>query len=128
MREREAIRRYLWELLVSMAVYGALLVASLHFGAPMAPGAARLLVLTSPMIGFVLMLWALVRQFRRMDEFIRQLFLENIAIAAAITAGLSFTYGFLEGVGYPRLSMFAVWVVLCASWGLTATVRSFAAR
>lgn len=111
-----------------MAVYAAILVAALHFGRPMAPGTARLLVLLSPMIGFVLMLWALVRHFRRMDEFIRQLFLENVAIASAITVGLTFTYGFLEGAGYPRLSMFSVWMMLCACFALVAMVRRFATR
>jgi hypothetical protein len=128
MREQEASKLYMRELLCSMAIYAAILVGSLYFGRPMAPGTARLLVLLSPMLGFVLMLWALVRQFRRMDEFIRQLFLENAAIAAGITAGLTFTYGFLEGAGYPRLSMFTVWVLLCACLGLTATVRRLAMR
>jgi len=128
MREREAARRYFIELLGSMLVYGGILVAALHFGRPMAPGLARILVLTSPMLGFALMLWAVVRQVRRMDEFIRQLFLENIAIAAAVTAGVSFTYGFLEGAGYPRLSMFSVWMLLCACFALTAAIRRIATR
>ncbi len=99
-------------------------MTSLYFAKLMQPGVARLLVLISPMLGFGLMLWVLVRAYRRMDEFLRQLLLENCAIAAGIAAALTFTYGFLEGVGYPRLSMFTVWVLLGASWGLTAIARS----
>ena len=48
------------------------------------------------MIGFGLMGWALVRQYRRVDEFIRRLLLENTALAAGVTAVLTFSYGFLE--------------------------------
>jgi hypothetical protein len=44
--------------------------------------------------------------------------LETIGVAAAITAGFCVTYGFLEGVGYPRLSMFTVWTVLGGSVAL----------
>ena len=124
MRDQRLAKQYLLELLGSMTVYVVLLVSSLYFGKAMQPGVARLLVLISPMIGFGLMLLVLVRQYQRMDEFVRRLLLENCAIAAGITAGLTFTYGFMEGAGYPRLSMFAVWGVLGASWGLTAMVRS----
>lgn len=128
MRERDATKLYLLELLGSVLLYAVILVAALTYGRPMEPGLWRGLVLVSPMIGFALMLWALVRQFRRMDEFVRQLFLENTAIAAAITAGLTFTYGFLENAGFPRLSMFTVWMLLGGSWGLVALVRSFSNR
>ncbi len=124
MRDQRLARQYRLELLGSVTVYIVLLVSSLYFGKAMQPGVARLLVLLSPMLGFGLMLWVLVRQYQRMDEFVRRLLLENCAIAAGITAALTFTYGFLEGAGYPRLSMFTVWGVLGTSWALTAIVRS----
>ncbi len=53
---------------------------------------------------------------------------ENVAIAAVITAGWTFTYGFLEGVGYPRLSMFSVWEVMGTIMGLLAMGRAIAGR
>ena len=62
------------------------------------------------------------------DFFIRKTTLEHIAIAAAITAGWTFTYGFLENAGYPRLSMFTVWPVMGAAWGLLAIVDNLRHR
>jgi hypothetical protein len=59
----------------------------------------------------------------RVDEYIRQFALENIAIAAAVTAGVTFTYGFLETAGFEKLSMFTVWTVLCGTWGVATIVR-----
>jgi hypothetical protein len=121
-------RMYLIELGGSLAVYMALLFAALHFGRPMADSTARALVLVSPMIGFVLMLWAIVRHFGRIDEYMRMRLLENISIAAGITAGVTFTYGFLETAGLPHLSMFTVWVVLCGSVGLVQCGRKVLGR
>jgi hypothetical protein len=58
-----------------------------------------------------------------MDEFQRLRALESIAVAAAVTAGLTFTYGFLEGLGFPRLSMFWVWGITGITWGLHSCLR-----
>ncbi len=123
MLEREANRRGNLELAASLAVYAIILIPALHFGSGMEAGIARTLIMLSPMIGFLLALWAIIRQFKRVDEFVRQRTLENVAIAAAVTAGASFTYGFLENVGFPRLSMFAVWPLMGAAWGVVAIGR-----
>jgi len=69
-----------------------------------------------------------VRQIRRIDEYVRQTMLENLAIAAGVTAGLSFTYGFLETAGFPKLTMFAVWPVMGAAWFLMTGLRCWTDR
>jgi hypothetical protein len=51
-----------------------------------------------------------------MDELQRKLQFEALALAFAGTALLTFGYGFLEGVGLPRLSMFVVWPLMAALW------------
>ena len=121
-------RSYSREMTGALLVYAVLLVAALTFGRPMADGSLRTAVLLTPMAGFGLMIWAMARHLRRIDEFLRQSMLESVAIAAAITAGLTFTYGFLENAGYPQLSMFVVWPVMAMAWGLTNGVRAWMAR
>ena len=69
------------------------------------------------------MLWAIIRHFGRMDEYLRIRSLEDVAIAGAVTASFSLTYGFMEGVGFPRLSMFVIWGVFMGGWGIVACVR-----
>jgi hypothetical protein len=108
MLEREANRKYRLELGGAMLLYIAVLFGSIQVGKAMEPGAARTLVLLSPAIPLVIAIWTIVRHFGRMDEFIRLRSLEGFAIAGAVTAGVTFTYGFLEGAGFPKLSMF--WV------------------
>jgi hypothetical protein len=123
MHQRRIAKAYLTELGGSLLLYTVLVVAAPYVGRPMEDGVVRTLVLISPMIGFSLALWAIARHFARVDEYIRRLLLESVALAAAITAGLTFTYGFLETAGFPRLSMFTVWCVLCGTTGLVCCVR-----
>lgn len=119
--QRQHQHRYLKELGLSLALYFALLVAALWLGKNMAPGALRTALYLSPMLAFLLALRAVVRQIRRSDEFIRKTTLEHLAIAAAVTAGCTFTYGFLEIAGFPKLSMFVVWPLMATAWvGTTA--------
>lgn len=128
MHEKTVTRIYRRELGAALLVYTVLLVASIRLGRPMDAGMMRTLALASPVIGVLLMVWTLVRHVRRVDEFIRQTTLESVAIAAAVTAGLTFTYGFLETAGYPRLSMFAVLPLMFGVLGVVCAVRAVSDR
>jgi hypothetical protein len=123
MYEKKILRPYYREMALSLSVYILLLLASIRFGRPMADGVLRTIVLVSPMLGFLLMLWAISRHLARVDEYLRKRLLESFALAAAITAGATFTYGFLETAGFPRVSMFVVWPALAMAWGLIDCVR-----
>ncbi len=122
MTQRANTRTYLLELSGALALYTLILGLSLHFGQRMSPGPLQTALFVCPMAGFLLVVWAVVRQVRRSDEYIRKTTLEYLAIAAAVTAGWTFTYGFLENAGYPKLSMFTVWPVMGAVWALVACV------
>lgn len=126
--EKKVAKAYRRELWLSILVYMALLFASIRFGRPLADGAFRTAILVTPMAGFGLMIWALARHLSRIDEYQRARMLESFAIAAAITAGLSFTYGFLETAGFPKVSMFNVWIVMGISYGLVGAVRKWLSR
>jgi hypothetical protein len=63
-----------------------------------------------------------------MDEYLRLQMLGDIAIAAAVTSGWTFTYGFLENTGFPRLSMFTVLPAMFGVWGFLAIFRSLSRR
>ena len=132
MREREATRKYLHEFGGAMASYVVVLFLSLQGAQHFADGAGRTLLLLSPMIPVALLLWALMRQLGRVDEFMRLRSLQSLALAGGITAGFALTWGFLEIAGYPRLSMFTVWMVFGGSWAVASCAQAlyykFAAR
>lgn len=128
MLERDARRKYQLELGGAMLLYIGVLFGSIYVAKPMDPSTARTLLLLSPMIPLLLAVWAIARQFRRMDEFVRLRTLEGLALGAAVTAALSLTYGFLESAGFPKLSMFWVWPVMGFVWGLAACGRRLFAK
>lgn len=123
MKLRQVRSRYQREMIVSFIVYAALLIASIRYGRPMADGLLRTIVLLSPMAGFLSMIRSIARHVNGIDEYQRKFLLETFALAAALTAALTFSYGFLETAGYPKISMFSVWMILCGAWGVVAIAR-----
>ena len=128
MHEKRVARAYRIELWTAIAVYVVLLTASIRYGRPMEDGLLRTVVLLAPMIGFGMMIRAIARHVARIDEYQRLRMLEGVALAFAITGAVTFSYGFLETAGFPKLSMFSVWIVMGASWGLVNLMRGIAAR
>ena len=121
--EKKQIKKYNVEILGALAAYAVILVIAMVYGKPMTPGAARTALLLSPMTGFALMIWAIWRMLRRVDEYVRNQMLESIALSAAVTVGVTFTYGFMEIAGYPLLSMFSVWPLFCSVYLLASLGR-----
>lgn len=120
MKEREANSKYRMELFSAMLLYVAVLLGSISLAKEIEAGPGRTMLLLTPMVPLMLAVWAIARHFRRMDEFVRLRALESLAVSAGVTAGLSLTYGFLESAGFPKISMFWVWTVMGATWGLYA--------
>ena len=128
MHEKRVARAYRLELWTAIAVYAVLLFGSIRYGRPLEDGLLRTVVLLAPMLGFGLMIRAIARHVARIDEYQRLRLLEGVALACAITGAVTFSYGFLETAGFPKLSMFTVWIVMGVSWGLVNIVRGLAAR
>ena len=69
-----------------------------------------------PVVPLIFALLAFVRFLGRMDELQRRVQLEALAFAFGGTALLTFSYGFLQIVGFPQVSWFAVWPIMAALW------------
>lgn len=122
-------RRYLIEFGAGMAAYAAALVVSLHVlktNPPPDPLRAALSLL--PMVPALAVCRAILRGLRRLDEMQRKIQFEAIALAFLATAVATFSYGFLENVGFPRLSMFAVWPLMATFWVIGVTIGNLRHR
>lgn len=128
MKQKQVYSRYQREMLMSLALYIVLLMCSIRFGRPMPDGLLRTAVLASPMAGFLGAIWATARHVGGIDEYQRQFLLETWAIAAALTAAATFSYGFLETAGFPQISMFNVWIIMCGAWAVVYVGRGVLER
>jgi hypothetical protein len=69
-----------------------------------------------PMVPLIFALIAFMRFLSRMDELQRRVQLEALAFAFGGTALLTFSYGFLQIVGFPQVNWFAVWPIMAVLW------------
>jgi hypothetical protein len=121
-------KQYVREMMAALAVYGVMLVGSIELLTHVAMASPwRDIVALCPMLPAAAVAWIVLRELRRMDELQRRIQLEAIGFSFAGTAILTFSYGFLEGLGYPRLSMFSVWPILAVLWivGLVMARRRY---
>ena len=125
MHEEKINKMYFRELFGSLFIYVIVLFSVIWFVKGMPNGTTKTLLALLPVIPVLGALWAIVRHFKRMDEYIRVWTLEVIAIAGGITAIFGITYGFLEGVGFPKLSMFVIWGVFMGSWAIMSCARKW---
>jgi hypothetical protein len=128
MREHEARQKSNLELGAALVLYMAALFLSVYIARSMTPGPALTFVVLLPVIPIALAAWAMVRKFSRMDEFLRLRMLQTTAVVSAVTGGLALTYGFLEGVGFPKISMFWVWGVMGFTWVVVTVGRCLVRR
>lgn len=123
------MKRYYYELGSALALYAVFLAVSLtllqqqeNFSMPL-----RIAITLAPVIPAGLMCWAIVRNLRRMDEMHLRIQFEALGFAFAASALLTFSYGFLENIGFPHLSWLMVWPVMGLMWiiGLAVARRRY---
>jgi hypothetical protein len=121
-------RAYLIEFSLVIALYvGAVLVRPwliAHAADSHLVLAAKLL----PVLPIWLMLVAVWRHYRRIDEFARLRFLETVAIAFGVGSCAIVSYAFLVDAGLPELALTWAWPTLAASWGITSAIFSIVDR
>lgn len=118
-------RRYLIELGVCLALYVlAIGLSVLLLNDGIATGIGKPIAAVIPMVPGIGMCRVIVRELYRMDELQRRIQFEALGFAFAGTAIVTLSYGFLETVGFEKISMFAVWPVMAVLWSLGMAVAA----
>ena len=114
-------RRYLREFIYSMIAYIltlALSLIGLGFFADYRINMARIIVSLTPVIPIIFMIISFLKYLNSIDELQQKIQLLAIGFAAGVTSLLTFSYGFLENVGFPPISLLWVFPVMILLWGL----------
>lgn len=114
--ERTTSRSGWWQFAVGMALYALVVIAQ---GFLLEPSKfPTILMIPLALLPIIPGLWAMLgwlRAVRQMDELQRRIQSEAAAFSLGMTALVTFSYGFLEVyLQLPKLSMFWVWMVICA--------------
>lgn len=116
----KAPRRYFIEVNAAMALFFLAVYLRKTMAPTLADPVLKSIVIAAPVVPILLTATAMVRFFKRIDEYRRRQFLESFAIAAAATCVFSVCWMFLTDLGLPTLTIFYTWPVLAGFWVVIA--------
>ncbi|HEY4330265.1 MAG TPA: hypothetical protein VGN88_11060 [Phycisphaerae bacterium] len=122
--QKHGRRRYLIEFSLAMIIYVAVVwIRGWLLQGPMFDSQvlwAHVMVVLLPIIPVALMTIAVMRCLQSMDELMRRIQTESLAIAGVVTALMAVTYGLLEGPHFPFLSAWRTYEVFGVTWLVTS--------
>ncbi len=122
---KTAERQYRREFLSAMAAYVVVVIISITL-INLSPHSAwwRVPLALAPVIPAIFGIIAYMRFVGRMDELQRRIQFEGIAFSFGVAGILTFSYGFLENVGFPHISLLWVFPFMIAIWGIGTGIAS----
>lgn len=129
MMSKSASRLYMKEFGTAMAAYVIVLIVSITL-INMSPNSAwwRIPLALAPIIPAIFAMIAYMRFMGRIDELQRRIQFEALAFGFGSAGILTFSYGFLENVGFPRISWLFVFPLMIALWGIGGALASWRYR
>lgn len=115
---KKSEKRYTFQFIAAMLAYVVVLIVCITLLKQFPDSRIRISLSVAPLIPVIFGLYAFLRKLSLLDELQTRIQYEAIAFASVATALLTFTYGFLELAGLPRLSMTFVLPLLCLLWGV----------
>jgi hypothetical protein len=119
MTQKQIMKRYIREFLLSIVAYALILIASIlaiqniEMAKPL-----QVIVTLAPVIPVAFVLVVILRLLRDSDELQQRVNMLAITFSAVLTGLLTFSYGFLENIGFPKLPTFAIFPMLFVLWGI----------
>ena len=119
MKQRQATRRYLKEFFFAMSTYIVVLILSITLLKNFEFSRFWQIVISlTPVLPVAFVLLAIMRLLIDSDELQQRVNLLATTFSAVLTGLLTFSYGFLENIGFPKLPTFAVFPMLFVLWGI----------
>ena len=120
MNQKELMRRYYKELISAAIAYTIVLIVSILVLKQFEfPKLWQVIISISPVIPVAFVMMAIMRLMIHSDELQQRIQLFAVSFSAALTGLITFSYGFLENVGFPKFPTFFVLPMLIFIWGIS---------
>lgn len=120
MNQKTIMRRYTKNLFLSMLAYTVILITSLTVLKNYEFSKFWQVVISlSPAVPVAFVILAIMRLLNDSDEMQQRVQLLATSFSAAMTGLITFSYGFLENVGFPKFPTFFIFPMLIAIWGIS---------
>ncbi|HXF85469.1 MAG TPA: hypothetical protein VNK49_08770 [Anaerolineales bacterium] len=120
MNQNQIVKRYYREFSLSMGAYVIALILTtsllerLELSKPL-----QIALALVPVVPIIFVLIAILRAMRDSDELMQRIQLQAVTFSAIATGLITFSYGFLENVGFPDFPIIWVLPMMFALWGLS---------
>lgn len=120
MTQKQIMRRYMREFSFSMIAYTVILIASIYALQNIAMAKPlQIIVALAPAVPVTVVLFAVLRLLKESDELQQRTHLLATTFSAVLTGLITFTYGFLENVGFPKFPTHFVLPLIIMLWGIS---------
>jgi hypothetical protein len=82
----------------------------------------------SPALPIWVVFFAVLRYYRRIDEFQQRQLLVTLSLCFGLAAVFMASYSFFEDAGAPRLGTVWIWPIMGVIWGLTTAAQRLWSR
>ena len=116
---KQVMWRYLQQFLFAVSMYIVILSASVNLLRNFEfERTWQIVIAILPALPIIFILIVLMRLLSNSDELQQRINLLAITFSAVLTGLITFSYGFLENIGAPKLPTFAVLPMLSVFWGI----------
>ena len=120
MKHNQVMKRYAREFMTAMTAYVFTLIVSISILQRFEFAKFwQILISLIPAVPVVFVVVAMIRALKDSDELQQRVQLLATSFAAALTGLITFTYGFLENVGFPKFPTFLVFPMMIMIWGIS---------
>ncbi|MBK9008140.1 MAG: hypothetical protein IPM31_14245 [Anaerolineae bacterium] len=106
-----------------MGFYVVLLIASISVISNVElPKAVQVVIALIPVIPTIFVVIAVMRALRDSDELQQRIQLQAVTFSAIVTGLITFSYGFLENIGFPHFPSLFIFPLMIALWGIGAGI------
>jgi low affinity Fe/Cu permease len=118
MKSKQTIQ-YLKELFFAVIMYVVILIVSVSLLRNYEFSRVwQIVIALSPALPVVFIVIILMRMLNNSDELQQRVNLLAVTFSAALTGLITFSYGILENIGFPKLPTLAVFPILFVLWGI----------
>ena len=120
MNQKQVLKRYYREFTLSMGAYVLVLILATSLLKRLELSrTVQIILALAPVIPIVFVVAAILRAMQDSDELIQRIQLQAVAFSAIATGLITFSYGFLENVGFPDFPTIWVLPMMFALWGVS---------
>lgn len=120
MNPKQVTRRYVKEFLIAMSVYVIVLIVSISIlNRIELPKFWQIVISIAPALPVAFVILVMMRLLINSDELQQRVQLLATSFAAALTGLITFSYGFLENVGFPKFPTFFIFPLMIVLWGIS---------